>query len=121
MHWLVGFIDSEGCFTVNITKGATKVGFVVQLNFNITQHIRDTMLFKFIQKCLVCGLIFERPKDSRVNLVISNFTDIVNILIPILNKYSLQGTKRFDLEDFIVVTKLMEKKTTFNYPRVRKN
>lgn len=82
----------------------------MQLNFNITQHIRDTMLFKFIQKWLCCGLIFEIPKEHRVNLVICNFTDIVNILIPRLNKYSLQGTKRFDLEDFIVITKLMEKK-----------
>lgn len=110
VNWFLGFIDGEGSFSVIITKSKTKVGYSVSLNFNITQHIRDVLLLKFIQKWLGCGLIFEIPKYSRVNFVLVKLNDIINILIPILNQNSLQGTKRLDFEDFKVVANLMEKK-----------
>jgi hypothetical protein len=55
-------------------------------NFNLTQHIRDAGLFKFIQGWLGCGLIYEIHKESRVNLVIMKLQYIFKILIPRLNK-----------------------------------
>lgn len=109
-NWLIGFIDGEGSFGVNITKGTTKIGYVVQINFNLTQHIRDADLFKFIQRCLGAGLIYEIPKDSRVNLVITNLQDLIEILIPKLNQYPLQGIKRLNFEDFKLVAELISKK-----------
>ena len=110
INWLIGFIDGEGSFFVNITKGLTKIGYLVQINFNLTQHIRDADLFKFIQRWLGCGLIYVIQKESRVNLVIINLQDIINILIPKLNQYPLQGIKRLNFEDFKLVVELIEKK-----------
>ena len=116
-NWFVGFIDGEGSFCVNITKGKTKIRFVVQIIFNLTQHIRDAGLFKFIQGWLGCGLIYEIHKESRVNLVKMKLQDIINILIPILNKNPLpfclkpqgqkQGLKRLNFEDFKLVVELL--------------
>lgn len=81
LNWLVGFIDGEGCFYVNITPSKTKL-FAVQINMNIVQHIRDSSLLKNIQRCLVCGSVIEIPEKSRVNFVVAKLTDIVNIIIP---------------------------------------
>lgn len=110
INWFIGFIDGEGSFFLNITKGKTKIGYLVQINFNITQHIRDAGLFKIIQGWLGCGLIYEIHKESRVNLIITNLQDIINILIPKLNQYPLQGIKRLNFEDFKLVVELIKKK-----------
>lgn len=107
---LIGFTDGEGSFCVNITKGKTKIGYVTQINFNLTQHIRDAALLKFIQGFLGCGHIYEIHKDSRVNFAITNLQDIIKILIPKLNQYPLQGIKRLNFEDFKLVVELIEKK-----------
>ena len=86
MNWLSGFVDGEGCFYVNLTNNKTKTGFTVKLNFNLTQHIRDLVLFKEVQKCLACGYLQEIPLNSRVNFLVTKFSDIMNIVVPFFNK-----------------------------------
>ena len=111
VHWFVGFIDAEGCFFVNISKSAASIlGYSLGLNFNISQHIRDVKLLKFINKWLGCGHVQEIPNEARVNLTVTNLNEIIKILIPLLNKYNLQGVKRLNCDDFITIVKLVEKK-----------
>jgi len=126
MFWFTGFIDGDGSFFINITKGKTKIGYVISLNFNVTQHICDSVLFHFIRKGLGCGIVFEIRKDNRVNIVVNKFTDITNIIIPqrsrlslrdvvsktprIFDKHYLQSTKLYDFKDFRLAADLIEKK-----------
>jgi len=49
---------------------------------------------------LGCGLVYEIPEYSRVNFIIRKSADILNILIPKLNQYPLQGVKNLNFEDF---------------------
>ena len=114
-NWLVGFIDGEGCFHVNITPSKTKTGFAVQINFNIVQHIRDSSLLMKIQRCLGCGNIFQIPEKSRTNFVVTNLTDIIEIILPIFSKYPLQGTKKLNLVDFCKVVELMKNKAHLTF------
>lgn len=109
INWFVGFVDGEGCFYINITKPKANNNYSIQLNFNLTQHIRDVLLFKFIQEWLGFGYIYEIPKDSRVNLVVSKLEDINNIIIK-LDQYPLKGIKRLNYEDFKLATELLKKK-----------
>jgi hypothetical protein len=110
LNWLVGFIDGEGCFSVYIFPSKTKIGFAVQLNFNIVQHIRDSSLLINIQRCLGCGSIIQIPEKSRVNFVVVKLTDIINILLPIFSKYPLQGTKNLNFMDFCKIVDIMKNK-----------
>jgi hypothetical protein len=110
VNWFVGFIDAEGCFYVNIFQDAWKIGYTVQLNFNITQHIRDAELFNFLKKWLGCGNVYKITKETRVNFNITSFKDIVKILVSILNEYPLQGVKKLNCDDFLTIIKLMENK-----------
>ena len=44
------------CFYVLIAKSkTTKTGFVVQLQFGITQHVRDIEVFNRLKEYLNCG------------------------------------------------------------------
>jgi hypothetical protein len=120
INWFIGFIffilikktegDGEGSFGVSIFQDKTKIGYSVKITFKLTQHIRDVALFKFIQGWLGCGLIYESPKNSRVDFVITKFQDLTDILIPKLNKYPLQGVKKLNFEDFKLVAELMKNK-----------
>lgn len=95
---------------MNIIKDATKTGYSVQLRFSLTQHIRDAQLFNLINKWLVGSHVYERAEESRVDIIISKLSIIVNILIPIFNIYNLQGIKNLNYNDFVTIVKLMVKK-----------
>lgn len=119
INWFVGFVDGEGCFYINITKRKANNDYSIQLNFNLTQHIRDVLLFKFIQQWLGFGNIYEIPKDSRVNLVVSKLEDINNIIIK-LDQYPLKGIKRLNFEDFKLATELLKKKEHLTIDGIKK-
>lgn len=45
--WIVGFVNGEGNFDVQRARSdKNKTGYLVQLRFRITQHIRDLNLMK---------------------------------------------------------------------------
>lgn len=55
-HWLVGFVEGEGCFMIDKLKSsAYKFGFQTRGNFTLAQHSRDTELFKGLREYLDCG------------------------------------------------------------------
>lgn len=44
-QWLAGFASAEGCFYIGVNKSTTtKVN--IQLEFQITQHVRDILLIQ---------------------------------------------------------------------------
>lgn len=48
-QWIAGFTSGEGCFMIKISKSpASKLGFGVQLIFQLTQNNRDEALMKCI-------------------------------------------------------------------------
>jgi hypothetical protein len=112
VNWFVGFIDAArgSCFYVNISKSATKLEYSLHFYFQITQHMREVRLFNFIKKWLGCGYVYELPKETKVNFIITSFKDIVKILVPILNEYPLQGVKKLNCDDFMTIVKLVENK-----------
>lgn len=85
-----------------------KLGYLVITRFRITQHVRDRALFDLIVSCLNCGFI-ETARDVVVFRV-SSHNDIINIIIPLFEKYPIQGNKYLDYADFMKVALLMKNK-----------
>ena len=62
-YYLTGFVDGEGSFIVKIIKRSRlKVGFEVQLCFQITSHVKDRAVLEnikdyFFQKKILCKLL----------------------------------------------------------------
>lgn len=79
------------------------------LTFEVSQHSRDPQVMERLQKILGCGVLYVTKKPD-IQFRVVKFSDIVNIVIPFFEKYPLQGSKRWDFEDFCKISKLMEEK-----------
>lgn len=109
IHWLLGFVEGEGCFLVVMQESKSKkVSSNVGLRFTITQHNRDLELMQNLSKYLGCGKCYLSRHE--VNFVISSFSDIKDQIIPMFDKHPLLGNKKKDFNDFKKVAHLMESK-----------
>lgn len=109
-HWIVGFIDGEGCFHVGISKNKTmKLGYQVTLEFSITQHIRDKELMNKLIDFFGCGYVI---KDTPMKLQyrIRDRQDLSKSLFPFLDQNTLLTVKSLDYLDFKLVHSMLEEK-----------
>jgi len=79
-NWLAVFTSAEECFYVLITKSTTKIGFQVQLVFQLTQYIRDEKLMRSLIKLFGCGNIYKR--GNAFDFCVIKFGDITQNIIP---------------------------------------
>jgi hypothetical protein len=108
-YWLVGFVDGEGCFYINMKKTAKQSQ--VLLTFSISQHTRDFYLLNVIKNYFNCGLIetfSTRPNQS--TFVTYKFVDILEKIIPFFKKHSLLGIKFLNFQDFCHASELIKNK-----------
>lgn len=79
----------------------------MQLVFKLAQHYRDELLMRSLINYLGCGTV--NVQDKAVEYRISKLDDLNNKLIPIFQKFPIQGVKLLDYFDFISVLQLMNK------------
>lgn len=61
-QWLSGFASAEGCFFIGINKSSTtKTKVNIQLEFQLTQHIRDELLIQSLPLYAIRGP-FRSPR-----------------------------------------------------------
>ena len=108
-YWIAGFSCGESCFDVKFNKNVkNKLGFQTQLRFRIAQHEKDVSLLNLIRQYLNCGTIQTSEKVKE--LTVTRNKDIVNILIPFFNKYTIRGVKSLEYTDFCKIAFLMRDK-----------
>ena len=106
--WVTGFIDGEGTFSVGIQKNKTiALGVQVQLQFSITQHIRDLSLMQQFPAFFGAGAV-SSDGPTKVQYRMRGFKDLERYLFPLLDKYPLMTQKRLDAEAFRAVHVLMK-------------
>lgn len=111
-EWIAGFTTAEGCFLIKLWNSkAYKAGVGIRLAFTITQHVRDIELLRCLIKELGCGRIVSRPNVSTVELEVTKLSDLTEKIIPLFSKYSLQGNKVNDFNDFKKVAIIMKNKS----------
>ncbi|OGL36012.1 hypothetical protein A3F65_02970 [Candidatus Saccharibacteria bacterium RIFCSPHIGHO2_12_FULL_47_16b] len=114
-HYISGFVDGEGCFSISFNKNGKRLP-EVRLIFEIEVREDDETILREIQKVLGCGNIYrldyERYAKWRphVKLKVSNFNDISQKIIPFFQKYPLKAKKRYDFEKFCQVAELIKTK-----------
>jgi hypothetical protein len=110
-NWLAGFAEGESNFAIRVSSSATnKIGKSVSLSFIITQHKRDFLLMKSIEKLFGCGQVKMRPKESGVDFMVMKFSDINEKIIPFFEKYPLTGCKKLDYLDLCKAAELIKNK-----------
>lgn len=74
-QWLAGFASAEGCFFIGINKSSTtKTKVNIQLEFQLTQHIRDEFLIKSLVEYWNCGSAHQSNNVFRYR--VSKFWDL---------------------------------------------
>jgi hypothetical protein len=89
-QWFTGFADGESNFYIAIQKT------VISFRFGIKLHIDDKEALEFIKYRLNCGNIFTHPDLRSASFELNNISDIKTILIPLFDKFPLNGVKYLD-------------------------
>ena len=108
MNWLIGFVEAEGSFHIVIQKVKDKTW--ITLRFTLTQHSRDKVLIENLIQFLGCGRCSSASTRKEVSFIVSTYSDISNIIIPLFQKYPLLGFKQKDFLDFVQVAELIKSK-----------
>ena len=108
-QWLAGFVSGEGCVMVRMRNSKTNSRAIIELVFQINQHIRDSQLITCIAKYLNCGKIYKHSKNAVVFRV-SKLSDINENIITFFSKNHILGEKAKDFKDFCFVAEIMNKK-----------
>lgn len=111
-NWVIGFVEGEGMFFVNIYKRKDSVlGEGVKLVFKITQsNVNSELLDKFMS-FFTAGKVYRQSPSAKVlDFMITGFADLTKHVIPLFLAYPLEGAKKKDFEDFFRVAELIKTK-----------
>ena len=108
--WVTGFIDAEGCFYVRIAKSKRhKIGWWVQVYFQIGLHVRDKDLLLQIKSFFnEIGSVYKM-NNKAVIYQVRNLNEITKVIIPHFENYPLITQKQSDFLLFKEIVKLMDK------------
>lgn len=104
--FLTGFTDAEGTFSISLRKSSSsRSGFIIHPLFQIGLHIKDTELLKEIQANFK-GIGRISNKENSVYFRVQSLEEILNVIIPHFDKYSLITQK---LADYLLFRKIVIK------------
>lgn len=105
-HWLSGFVDGEGCFTLHLAehKRPNRNYLVAQAAFTLSMRADESPALRLVQSYWGCGSLAEfRPTyakhlDCKPQSVyrVTNAPDLHRILVPHFDRYQLRAKKRND-------------------------
>lgn len=91
--FITGFTDGEGCFTCSVLKSSSyKLGWEIQLNFQIKLHVRDYPILLRIQHSLG-GIGTVTSKQSTCVFRVRKIGELIE-LVKFFDKYPLISYKR---------------------------
>lgn len=100
-HYIVGFVDGEGCFGMQYRKDVrherpgAPTYYSWKLQFMITARKDEISLFERIKEYFGCGNIYDQ-QNREIHYAVTNLDDLKNTISPFFRKFSLQGKKKYD-------------------------
>nr|YP_009105827.1 putative LAGLIDADG homing endonuclease [Koliella corcontica]YP_009105844.1 putative LAGLIDADG homing endonuclease [Koliella corcontica]AIT94538.1 putative LAGLIDADG homing endonuclease [Koliella corcontica]AIT94544.1 putative LAGLIDADG homing endonuclease [Koliella corcontica] len=109
-EWIVGFVDGEGCFHIDINKNnLMKLGYQALPEFTVVQHESDVQILNALKAFWKCGVV-RKNHGNRMCYRVRNLNHLQTIIIPFFEKHKLKTKKRISFERFRSAVLLMEKK-----------
>lgn len=109
IHYLIGFVDGEGCFCISIKKQeSAKMRWVLDPIFHVTQHSKHKEVLYEIQKVLECGSVVKKyGQESTMQFIVQSRRELVDKIIPFFKKHKLI-VKAKDFEIFAEVVEALD-------------
>jgi hypothetical protein len=80
-------------------NSASKTGYLVNLRFQLSQHLRDEKLLKSFIDYFGCGQYYSLDGlRSTGDFFVTKLSDIINIIIPFYLDYPIMGIKAKDFQ-----------------------
>lgn len=112
-QWVVGFVDGEGCFHVQILKNpSSTLGYQVLPEFVVSQHVRSIKVLYALKEFFGTGVVRKessRPEETGRQYRVRSLAFLRTKIVPFFEKHSLKTTKRIDFLKFRYILQLMEK------------
>ena len=108
-HWVVGFVDGEGCFHIGINPHAEmKAGHQVLPEFTVVQHERDAQVLHGLKAFFGCGVVRVNHGD-RLAYRVRSLEHLREKIVPFFLSHPLKTKKNVDFLKFRDVILLMER------------
>lgn len=106
--WISGFTQSDGSFVISFMS--KKIGIPIRPVpiFNITQSKIEFDLIIEIQKKLGIGKVYNNRQN--VIFVVKSIDEIIEVLLPLFDKYPLRGSKLAGYNIFKTVALMIKEK-----------
>ena len=110
-HFVTGFTDAEGCFSVSVQKTTkTKIGYRIKPIFEISLNQRDRDLLYQIKTFFGnVGTIRDDKSGNSVKYAVENVKDLISVIIPFFTKYPLLTQKAADFKLFVLILNIVNK------------
>ncbi len=106
-EWVVGFVDGEGCFFVDISKHPQSfTGYQVLPEFVVVQHERDIQILYALKRFFRCGVVRPNPGNRWAYRV--RGLDNLERIVTFFEKHPLKTKKRVDFIKFRKILHLMK-------------
>lgn len=118
--WIAGFVDGEGCFSIHFVRQPARehrkgyrTGFQVGHQFVVTQGARSAECLQMLKEFFGFGRIYENRrfdnhKEHLCQFVVVRRSDLLQEIIPFVEKYPLRTSKRLDFMKFVRCMRLIE-------------
>lgn len=113
VQWVVGFVDGEGCFNIDIhekTDTEMRWGIQLQPEFTIVQHERDVQILHALKELFGCGSVGVNRTDSssiRMHYRCKSIKDLYEKVIPFFEKHRLKTKKGIEFDKFRDIVRVM--------------
>ena len=111
-QWIVGFVDGEGCFYIDLNKKKDlRQKYQVLPEFSVVQHKRDIKLLYALKDFFGCGVIRNnKGRDSNIMVYrVRAQKDLLESIIPFFEKHTLKSVKNINFKKFRKVLLMIDK------------
>lgn len=122
--WIIGFVDGEGCFSINFVKQSDrkekkrirkgyKTGYQIAYSFAVVQGESSLKSLKKLKDYFKVGDLYinrryDNHKEHLYRYSVRKKDDLLNVIIPFFQKYYLQTAKGNDFNLFVKCMKLIK-------------
>ena len=111
-HWVAGFVDGEGCFSVSVHRSPSvrRTAWQLQASFQVYQHEASRAVLEDIAVFFGCGRIRPKgPKSSVLTYSVWNLGELEEHVLPVFERYTLR-VKGEDFRKFAEIVRSQRRK-----------
>jgi hypothetical protein len=112
-HWVVGFVDGEGCFSVSIHRNPyvrKTRGWQVHPVFQVYQHVSHRAVLEELIQFFSCGRVrLKGPGSSVATYAVDSLRNLEAWIVPFFETYPLV-VKEADFRTFAEIVRSMRRK-----------